>query len=220
MTVHDVARRLPDPAVLRDHCRALAMLDAVLSPEWEDRYHSFDARWSATEEMASMRDGQGDEFSLVLSPAGVYLRGFVHAIGSGGRRAVARVPEAFRPYVEEPAFAHPDGEPLVTVCLWRLAGESTWHVGAASLDGPGPSGGGRADTDATDFLFELLVDRSAEAYARWAGEYFELPVDAEAVRQVLALRPLTDALVAALNPRSTLAALADDIAEIGYPRAR
>ncbi|MEV4944342.1 hypothetical protein [Streptomyces sp. NPDC053755] len=220
MTVHDVARRLPEPAALRDHCRALAMLDAVLSPEWEDRYHSFDAHWSPTEEMASMRDGQGDEYSLVMSPAGVYLRGFAHEIGSGGRRAVARVPDAFRAYVEEPAFAHPDGEPLVTVCLWRLTGDSAWQVGAASLGAASAGGASGRDTDDTDFLFGLLVDRSAEAYARWAGEYFELPVDPDAVRHVLALRPLTDDLVAALNPRVTLAGLAEDITETGYPRAR
>ncbi|SNR93431.1 hypothetical protein SAMN05216276_1001307 [Streptosporangium subroseum] len=43
MTVHEVAAQLPEIPVLRAHCRALAMLDAILSPEWEYRYHSADA---------------------------------------------------------------------------------------------------------------------------------------------------------------------------------
>ncbi|MFF2142317.1 hypothetical protein [Kitasatospora sp. NPDC058190] len=75
MTVNDVARSLPDPDVLRDHCRALAMLDAILGPGQSSRYHSYDARWSQTEEMASMANGSGDEYSIVFAPAGVYVRG-------------------------------------------------------------------------------------------------------------------------------------------------
>ncbi|MEU1628044.1 hypothetical protein ABZ746_22450 [Streptomyces sp. NPDC020096] len=43
MTVHDVARQLPERAVLREHCRSMSMLEADLSPERVDRYHSFDA---------------------------------------------------------------------------------------------------------------------------------------------------------------------------------
>jgi hypothetical protein len=58
MTVNDVARLLPDPDTLRDHCRALALLDAILSPDWSSRYYSFKARWSPTEEMASMVDSR------------------------------------------------------------------------------------------------------------------------------------------------------------------
>nr|WP_327070852.1 MULTISPECIES: hypothetical protein [unclassified Kitasatospora] len=78
MTVDDVARLLPEPDALRDHCRALAVLDAILSPDWEARHYSFDSRWSPTEQLASMRNGSGDEYSIVFAPAGVYIRGFDH----------------------------------------------------------------------------------------------------------------------------------------------
>ncbi len=37
------------------------MLDAIMSPDWELRYFSFDSRWSPTEEMVSMRNGSGIE---------------------------------------------------------------------------------------------------------------------------------------------------------------
>ncbi|WP_328884814.1 hypothetical protein [Streptomyces sp. NBC_00316] len=39
VTVYDVARQLPTIANLRDLCRSLAMLDAILSPDWESRYY-------------------------------------------------------------------------------------------------------------------------------------------------------------------------------------
>lgn len=73
VTVCDVARRLPSIADLRDLCRSLAMLDAILCPDWEGRYYSFKAGWAAGEEMASMRNGSGDEYSIVFSAAGAYV---------------------------------------------------------------------------------------------------------------------------------------------------
>ncbi|MFF7190660.1 hypothetical protein ACFZAR_36845 [Streptomyces sp. NPDC008222] len=67
----------------------MAMVEAVLNPD-DERYYSFSAKWSETEEIESMRNGSGDEFDVVFSEAGVYVRGFDHestavspAAGSG-----------------------------------------------------------------------------------------------------------------------------------------
>lgn len=46
---------------IRALSRALAMLEAILSPDWEGRYYSFNSRWAPKQEMASMRNGEGDE---------------------------------------------------------------------------------------------------------------------------------------------------------------
>jgi hypothetical protein len=43
-------------------------------------------------------------------------------------------------------------------------------------------------------------------------------VDLEAVRQVYALRPLSQELVSLLNPEVSLTDLARDISEVGYPQ--
>ncbi|MFI6151884.1 hypothetical protein ACIBCA_04240 [Kitasatospora sp. NPDC051170] len=217
MTVNDVARSLPDPDVLRDHCRALAMLDAILSPDWSSRYYSFDSRWSPTEELASMRNGSGDEYSIVFAPVGVYVRGFDHespmspyAEDGVWPGVLDSVPEEFRSCVEEPAF-NDDGVPTVTACLWRRTTDGSWQTG--EIDFPE----GHADPDGADWLFRLLTDRSPEAYASFAVDYYEVPVDLDTVRHVCALRPLTDDVVRALNVELTLADVAEDIAEIGYP---
>jgi hypothetical protein len=45
-------------------------------------------------------------------------------------------------------------------------------------------------------------------------------VDLAAVREIYALRPLTQPLVSALNQQLSVADLAYDIAEIGYPTAQ
>ncbi|MGW2939393.1 hypothetical protein ACWDA7_48635 [Streptomyces sp. NPDC001156] len=219
MTVQDVARQLPDIAIVREHCRSMAILEAVLSPEWADRYHSFNDHWSETESMASMRNGSGDEYSIVFSTAGAYIRGFDHespmspyAEDGPWPGVLDDVPDVFRPCVEEPAFSDEEGMPLITACMWRETGDDGWKTG--SIDFPEE---GTVDPDGAGYLFQLLVDRSPEAFQRWAEDYYETPVDLEAVRHVYSSRPLTEGVVSALNAEITLADLAEDIAEIGYP---
>lgn len=223
MTVHDIAQQLPGAGELRDHCRSMAMVEAVLSPEWENRYHSFDAHWSETETMASMRTGSGDEYSIVFSAVGTYIRGFAHESRMSPYAGDAdgpwpgvldEVPEVFRSCVEEPAFADEDGTPVVTACMWRTAGDDAWRSG--TIDFPTDTPG---DPDGADSLFGLLTDRSAAAFQRWAEDYYEIPVDLAAVSHVFALRPLTDAVVKTLNPEASLADLAQDIARTGCPQS-
>ena len=70
-------------------------------------------------------------------------------------------------------------------------------------------------------VLDVLLDDSPEAYWRFAEEYYELAsMDLAAVREIYALRPLTQPLVTALNGQLSVADLADDIAEIGYPTAQ
>jgi hypothetical protein len=76
--VYAIAGRLPDIVTLRRRCQALAMLDAILSPEWDSRYYSFTTSWADDAQLASMNNGSGDEYSIVFTPAGVFIRGFDH----------------------------------------------------------------------------------------------------------------------------------------------
>ncbi|MFD9366424.1 hypothetical protein ACFWA6_01775 [Streptomyces sp. NPDC060020] len=121
------------------------------------------------------------------------------------------VPDVFLPYVTEPAFCE-DGVTTVTCCLWREVGDTAWRTGTVTFPEEG-----EGDPDGASVLFGLLVDRSPEAYAAWASEYYETPVDVAAVRALLDQRPLTPEIVAVLNPDVELADLAEDISEIGYP---
>ncbi|CAG6395075.1 hypothetical protein NMG29_02890 [Streptomyces cocklensis] len=195
------------------------MLESVVSPDWESRYHSFNSTWAPGQQMASMRDGSGNEWSAVFSAAGAYVRGFDHESpmspyghdNAGAWPGVLdTVPEAFREFVEEPAFCDEDGIPVVTVCLWRTVCDDGWRTGAVEF----PEG--RSDPDGADRLFELLVDRSPDAYLHFAQDYYETSLDRSAVAAVLSRQPLTAALVTTLNPETSLADLAADLAETGY----
>jgi hypothetical protein len=217
MTAHDVARLLPDVPVLRNLSRSMAILEAILSPDWESRHHSI-ASWGPAEEIASMRNGSGDEYDIVFSAGGAYIRGFDHEAvmspyGNDGPwpGILDSVPDIFRRWVEEPAFCDEDGMPVVTVCLWREADDEGWRVG--EIDYPD----GERDPDGSAHLFKLLTDPSPEAFQRFAEDYYEVSVDLNAVRHVYALRPLTQAVVTVLNADLTLEDLAEDLATARYP---
>ncbi|WP_329034455.1 hypothetical protein OIE71_18260 [Streptomyces sp. NBC_01725] len=220
MTSYDVACRLPAIGDLRNLSRSLAVLDTIISPDWEYRYYSFNSAWADGEEMASMRNGSGDEYSIVFSSAGAYMRGFDHEspmspYGNDGEvwpGVLDDVPLAFRSCVEEPAFTDEDHVPAVTACIWREAVETRWSHG--TIDFPA----GHDDPDGSNRLFHLLADPSPEAYKRFAEDYYEVPVNLAAVRHVYALRPLTPALVSGLNAATSLSDVAEEIGEIGYPR--
>ncbi|AXK35438.1 hypothetical protein DVA86_25100 [Streptomyces armeniacus] len=222
MTVHDVAAVLPGIPVLRDLCRSMAMADAVLNPD-DEPYYSFNAGWSETEELASMRTGSGDEFDIVFSSAGAYIRGFDHEsplspyhrddVPAPWPGVVDTVPAVFRGLVSEPAFTDEDGTPVVTVCMWRQEGDDRWQAG--QIDFPG----GHPDPDGSDWLFGLLADPTPEAFQAFAEDYYETAVDIEAVRHVYGLRPLDHSAVAGLNPDASYDDLVAAAEAIGYPLA-
>lgn len=57
---------LPSIDEVKRRSQALALLDAILMPQWEFRYFSFNCNWdgSGNEMMASMKDGSGGEYFL------------------------------------------------------------------------------------------------------------------------------------------------------------
>ena len=72
------------------------------------------------------------------------------------------------------------------------------------------------DPDGADWLFEQL-DGEAETYRSYALDYFEKAVELSAISHIYQHRPLTDEIVAALNPDLSLSDLVADSEEIGYP---
>lgn len=216
MSVADLAARLPAIPELWKWTQSLAVLDAILCPEHDMRYFTFDPAWSETQALAAMDNGSGDEWSIVFGAAGVYVRGFDHEsdLSPWGLEPPAvlpglidDVPEALRELVTEPAFTL-DDVPSVTHVLWRLAGDASWSYGL-------PSDPALHDDSSADDLFAELAGEPA-AYVAYASEYFEVDLPASAVERVLAHEPLTDELIRAVDGTADVRAARDEAKEIGY----
>ena len=214
ISTRDLAN-LPGIDDLRRTLQSMAMLDAILCPDWSGRSYSFNASWSGRNQMGSMRDGCGDEFFALFNPAGCWLKGFAHESPMSPYRGrppslwpgiIEAVPPEFAECLREPAFNLPD----TTFCTWRCQGDPSWQVGPVAF----PTGS--ADPDGSEGLLSPL-DGVPETYHAWAEDYYERGVSLAAVRLVYQHRPLTADLIAALNPEIEPDDLRTDLDEIGYP---
>ncbi|MBO2458345.1 hypothetical protein [Actinomadura violacea] len=223
MTAVDLARTLPPIATGRALSQSIAVLDAVLSPDGYATY-TFDRRWGPDQELASMSNGSGDEYSIAFTATGAFVRGFSHEstmspYGDDDYRPwpglVESVPAEFAEQVTEPAFSH-EGHSgpffTATVCLWRRHEDPCWQVGDIAFPA-------EEDPDGSAWLFDLLIDGTPEGYCAHASGNFEVSVDAADVRQVFEHRALTADLVRRINPDADLASLAEVLDTIGYPQA-
>lgn len=207
---------LPAPAEFRRVLQSMAVLDAILCPEWELRYYSFDAAWSPDEEMASMRDGSGDHVFVVFSTAGCWVKGFAHEAEMSPWHAdgepqiwpgvLDSVPDEFAACLTEPAFCIEE----TTFCTWRRGQDSHWQRGPVRF----PES--ERDPDGSEELLSPF-DGAPERYRVWAESYYGRSVNAAAVKAIYAHEAVTESLLAILNPIVTLESLVPDLTEIAYP---
>ena len=213
ISTHDLSR-LPAPHRLRLVLQSMAMLDALIEAEWQFRYYSFNAHWSPTEQMGSMRNGEGDDFFSVFDANGCFIKGFVHEASMSPYRTnpplvwggiLDQVPLTFAKSLREPAFKISD----TTFGIWRRPSDSAWQVGSISF----PS---EPDPDGSEYLLSAL-DGRPESYHEWAQGYYDRALQLQAVTHVYQHRPLTAAMLADLGSSRTLSELAPEADEIGYP---
>jgi hypothetical protein len=98
-----------------------------------------------------------------------------------------------------------------TVCAWREVSDTAWRCGPVEFDE------GSVDPDGASHLFGTLVGGTVAAYAEYASDYFGRDVDTDAVAAVLDGRPLTPAIVGALNADAVFADVARVAVAAGYP---
>ncbi|KTB73823.1 MULTISPECIES: hypothetical protein [Pseudomonas] len=98
------------PSIDRVKCAAqgLALLDAIIMPEWEYRYFSFNSNWDGNERemMASMRDGSGGEFFLHFTNEGAAGKVLFSSALSNAFEHLSLIPKAFEKFKDEPAFSN------------------------------------------------------------------------------------------------------------------
>lgn len=189
---------LPPPVELERICKGLAALDAMMSEEWDARYYSFNQAWntSSKQRMASMRNGEGDEWFIVFDPRGVFLKAFWHEYPHENVAEIYKgLPAALSSQLAEPAFSMQH----VTFGGWHDGTTWTLRGNAAPM---------------ADELAILTGD--PEKYRAYAEAYFEAALPVDAVAHVLAGKKLDAKLVKRISTERTLAELKADLAEIGY----
>ncbi len=199
---------LPAAADLQRLAQALAMLDALNSPDSEYRYYTYNAAWSETEQLLEMNDGEGDQMLVLFRPEGCCINGFLAGYDQPNKASVTRgLPAAFDEFI----FGEPVQSIGTTFCLWYTPAHG-WQTGLVDPD----------DDDGSEDLLAIF-DQDPETYADWANGYYldeteREPLETEAVARFYRHEPLTQATATALNTDLTdWAQLAAEAEIIGYP---
>lgn len=192
--------------------KSLAILDAILMPEWEFRYYSFNSRWSDGEEMASMRNGSGDHYFILYLRDAVIIKGLAKESKSGiyclQKNApwpgiLLGIPEIFHEaFLNEPAFSMDE----TSFLYWRLSTNQEWQTSVEDL------------TDSENGAQPLLqiLDGNPKTYWQWAKLYYEKDIPLEVIATVYSGKPLTNQMIKLLNPSLEMNDLKADLDEIGY----
>lgn len=190
--------------------QSLAMLDAILCPDWEFRYFSFNGDWEPGEQLGLMRNGEGDDWLLFFNFEGVILKGFKHDSAMAEKKPwpglFDGVPDTFEKFLDEPAFT----KAQTTFCVWLSPPDGSWRRSPAIEF---PAG---ADPDGSAELMRFL-DGDPATYKAWGDDYYGVPLGREVVERFYAHEPLHPGLIRALNPDAHQEIVAEEAREIGYP---
>lgn len=233
---------LPNPKKLQKICKSIAALEAIICPEWECRYYSYQKKWSDTEEFCEMRNGQGDQMLLVFSNHGTCINGFAHeSTMNGWKHIPIKEQQSFlgklvgfkkEPKTEltqiitkgvvdtlpevfhEFIFDEPVKSIGTTFCIWQTNTDTSWKIGAVDLPKD-------AYKDGSSHLLQLL-DGNPLTYKNWAEEYYEEEFESKSLKLELLQNiyegtVITKELVLELNPAlEDFEQLKSDLDEIGY----
>ena len=233
---------LPNPNKLREICKSISALEAIISPEWEYRYFSYQKNWTETEEFCEMRDGQGDQMLIAFSKNGTCINGFAHESKMNGWKKVhieekksfserlfsskkgtktELIQEISKGVVDDLPEVFNEfifGEPVksigTTFCIWKTQSDAEWKTGEIALPKDDYQDG------SSDLLH--LLDGNPETYKNWAEEYYEENFEEnelklELVEKIYNGTVITKDLVREINSDlEDLKKLKSDLDDIGY----
>lgn len=198
---------LPDAHKLRSICKAISVLDAILSQEWEYRYYSYNNNWSDHEEFFEMRDGSGDQMLVLFTQNDCVINGFAHEYKQQDKQKLTEnLPSIFNEFI----FGEPVNSIGTTFCLWTTE-QKYWHTGKLE----------NVDDNSEEML--NIFDGDPQTYIDWATEYFEESykesgIPLETVKKIYAGQILTKKMVLSIvDEVEDWEQLEADLNEIGYP---
>ncbi len=198
---------LPDRKTLQTICKAISVLDAIISQEWESRYYSYNNKWADNEEFCEMRNGSGDQMLILFHQDGCVINGFAHEFDQQDKSHLTKnLPSIFDEFI----FGEPVKSIGTTFCLWTTE-QKNWQVGQIE----------NYEDNSAEML--NIFDGNPQTYIDWATDYFEesyvesgIPLDT--VTKIYNGQTLTKEMVLTIvEELEDWKQLEADLKEIGYP---
>jgi hypothetical protein len=180
--------------------RAIAVLDAIISPEWEYRYYSFNSNWADKECLASMRDGQGRYWFALQTESGIAITGNAKNTIKGSI-LLNKLPKLFmNNFWNEPAFNTQES----SFVGWKLNIDNGWEFNYAT-----------DDVISINAMINILLG-NPEDYRIHAMTYFEKELNIEIIEKIYMGTKIDEKILRELNNEITVDDIRLDLEEIGY----
>ena len=181
---------------LKQTLKSLALLNAIIEPEWEYRYYSYNSIWGENEEMASLRDGCGGEWFIWFSDdlIGFKCTSPADGLASDFSNLTNQLPSSYTPFVNEPAFSMDTGS-----AIWYFESDIWKKYGNNIADLPTP---------------ESLIKISAKEFCVFAEEMYEVDIDEQIVSKILEGQFELE-MASTLNSDVDISELKKELLEIG-----
>ncbi|MFP3597866.1 hypothetical protein [Chryseobacterium sp. SIMBA_029] len=198
---------LPDRQKLQTICKAISVLDAILSQEWEYRYYSYNNKWADKEEFCEMRNGSGDQMLILFRQDGCVINGFAHEYQQQEKEKLTKdLPSIFNEFI----FGEPVKTIGTTFCIWTTEAKN-WKTGQIENY-----------EDNSEKMLNIF-DGNPQTYIDWATEYFEESfiesgIPLETVTEIYKGKTLAKEMVLTIvEELEDWEQLETDLNEIGYP---
>lgn len=193
---------LPDKDNLQRICKAISVLDSIISQEWQFRYYSYNSKWSENEECLQMRNGSGDEIHILFLDKGCAINGFAHEFEEKDKTKLTKnLPEIFDEFI----FGEPVESIGTTFCLW-ITESKDWKVGELE----------NHNDNSEEML--CIFDGNPKTYCDWAEEYFEINVPVDIATKIYNGETLTkEDVLLIVGELDDWQRLENDLKEIKYP---
>ena len=184
---------------IKKKLKSISLIEAIVSPDWEDRYYSYNSKWGTNIEMASMRNGSGDEWFLWINNDYVAFKLLDHESGllDDIDSIKNKFPPEFLQFVEEPAFSINQ-----STSLWYLR-NSNWNK-----------------FDKNELIAKEYADVfnwTPENYKNWADEYYDIDINIVAIENIMSGK-ISNEEIQLINTDLEYNDLKDEIEEIGINR--
>lgn len=198
---------LPDRKKLQIICKAISVLDAIISQEWEYRYYSYNNKWADDEEFCEMRNGSGDQMLILFRQDGCVINGFAHDFVQQDKEKLTKdLPSIFDTFI----FGEPVRSIGTTFCLWIIE-QKKWQVGKVE----------NYEDNSEEML--NIFDGQPQTYIDWATDYFnesyeESGIPMDIISKIYSGQTLTKEMVLSIvEELQDWEQLVTDLNEIGYP---
>jgi len=188
---------LPSISETKKRLQGLALLDAIIMPDWEYRYFSFNNNWdgNSKESMASMRDGSGSEYFFHFTKNGVAGKVLDDSELPDTLAALKVLPDCFDSFKREEAFNNAQA----SFFCWRTESNDQWFSYPDGL---------------SQYPLIGFIVGGSSVYQSWAEAYYETTLENSVLESVFTSLSVDANQLEKLNPEITMDDLGEDIQEI------